>query len=429
MFDILRNKIKGFTDRLKQKINLEQGQTEKKPKSQEPFLEEQSEKSDISQSPLPEEPPFAESAEPLEEKEEKIPKSEEKILELEKETELLPPEAAEKPPETAEEPSETAEETSEIKEIEKKELDRLKVEDKREIKAAVSATSKIKSFFSSQIALSEKDLDNLLYDFELALLESDVDQDTSTFLCGKIKKELLGKKIPKGKDFDNFIKQEIKKVFAESITVEHQNIISLIKTKTDKPFVILFLGPNGAGKSTSMAKLTNILQKKNFSVIWSASDTFRAAAIEQLEKHAERLNVRLIKHKYGSDPAAVAFDAVNAAKAKKIDVVLIDSAGRQDTNQNLMEELKKIVRVIKPDLKIFVGEALSGRSLLEQAKVFDKELNIDGFVLTKIDTDTKGGTSISLLHTIKKPIFYVGIGQGYDDLIEFNSDFIVNRIV
>ncbi|MEK6972731.1 MAG: signal recognition particle-docking protein FtsY [archaeon] len=401
MFDILKNKIKGFTDKLKQKIGAE-------PQAEKVQAEEkQADAEIIEKSPLPEET-FAE--EPIEEKP----------------AELEEPESLEKPA------AEPAKETQKITEVQKNgsiDLEKLKVDDKREIKASVSATSQLKSFFSSHIVISEKDIDELLYDFELALLESDVDQDTATFLCEKIKKELVGKKIPKGKEFDNFIKQEIKNVFAESICVEHQNILSLIKNKTEKPFVILFLGPNGAGKSTSMAKLTNLLQKNNLSVIWSASDTFRAAAIEQLEKHAERLNVRLVKHKYGSDPAAVAFDAVSSAKAKKIDLVLIDSAGRQDTNQNLMEELKKIVRVIKPDLKIFVGEALSGRSLLEQAKVFDKELSIDGFILTKIDTDTKGGTSISLLHTLKKPIFYIGIGQGYDDLLEFSNEFIVDRIV
>ena len=196
-----------------------------------------------------------------------------------------------------------------------------------------------------------------------------------------------------------------------------------------KPFVILVLGPNGAGKTTTIAKLVHLFKQKKKTIILSASDTFRAASIEQLEKHSTALGVRMVKHNYGSDPSAVAFDAVQAAKASHTDIVLIDSAGRQDTNKNLMNELKKMEKVIKPDLKIYVAEAFSGNALIEQASQFNEWIGIDGFILTKIDTDAKGGTAISLLYKLKKPIIFVGTGQKYEDLIEFHSNYIIDRVI
>ena len=161
----------------------------------------------------------------------------------------------------------------------------------------------------------------------------------------------------------------------------------------------------------------------------AAADTFRAASIEQISHHGDKLGIKVIKHDYGSDPAAVAFDAIKAAEAGKADVVMIDSAGRQETNKNLMEELKKIIRVAKPDMKIFVGEALAGKVLLESAEKWDEEVGIDAFILAKIDTDTKGGTAISILHKMKKPVLYIGTGQGYEDLLEFRPDYIIDRVV
>ncbi len=137
----------------------------------------------------------------------------------------------------------------------------------------------------------------------------------------------------------------------------------------------------------------------------------------------------MVKHKYGADPAAVAFDAVKAAEANHIDVVMVDSAGRQETNKNLIEELKKIERVLKPDFKIFIGEAFAGKGLLEQARAFDEALSIDGFILTKIDTDAKGGTVLSLLCELKKPVLFIGTGQSYEDLVPFTPQYIIDRIV
>lgn len=275
--------------------------------------------------------------------------------------------------------------------------------------------------------LKESDLAELLEELELSLLEADVEQDTAAEICAEIKKELAGKKIATGKQLNELVKEEIKKILQKMMGVEKIDLNSRMQKK--KPFVMLFLGPNGAGKTTTIAKLTFLLQSRGKSVIWAAADTFRAASIEQLEKHSEKLKVRVIKHNYGADPAAVAFDAVKAAEAGKIDVVLIDSAGRQETNRNLMEELKKIVRVAKPDLKIYVGESFTGQALLQQASEFNEALGLDGFVLTKIDCDVKGGTTISLLYKLKKPILFVGTGQEYRDLQEFDSEFVLGKII
>ncbi|MBI4053660.1 MAG: signal recognition particle-docking protein FtsY [Candidatus Diapherotrites archaeon] len=298
----------------------------------------------------------------------------------------------------------------------------------RELQAKVSLGGKLKSFFTGTVTVSEKEISGLLEDLELALLEADVEPDTAERVCAGIKKELSGKKID-GNRFEEAIKAEIRKSLLETMAAESIDICAMAKSKAEKPFVILFLGPNGAGKTTTIAKIAHYLKKRGLESILAASDTFRAASIEQIGVHAERLGLRVVKHNYGSDPAAVAFDAVQAAKAKGIPVVLVDSAGRQETNKNLMKEIEKIVRVVKPDLKLFVGEALAGHSLIEQAREFDKTVGLDGFVLTKIDTDAKGGTTISLIYNLKKPVVFIGTGQGYDDMLEFRPEFIVDRAV
>ena len=299
--------------------------------------------------------------------------------------------------------------------------------EKREIKPELKAPSKIKAVFRKEIALKESDITDMLFELELSLLEADVNEGTAKHFCEEIKKRLLADKIP-AKDIESFVKERIKEILRELMQTEQIDLISMIKS-SEKPFKILFLGPNGAGKTTTIAKLTVLLREQGLSSIWAASDTFRAASIEQLEEHAKKLGVRLVKHSYGADPAAVAFDAISAAKSSGIDVVMIDTAGRQETNRNLIEELKKIARVVNPDLKIFVGEAFAGKNLVEQAKQFDDAIGIDAFVITKLDTDAKGGTMLSLLHEIKKPVVFIGTGQAYKDLQRFNIDEILERIV
>jgi fused signal recognition particle receptor len=301
-------------------------------------------------------------------------------------------------------------------------------EDKRELKASIGAGGKIKGLIFGGVEIGEKDIAGLLEELELSLIESDVEQDAAREIVKQIRISLIGKKVS-SKGLDEYLSGEIKRILTEMMATEQINVLESAKKKEQKPYRILMLGPNGAGKTTSIAKLTRYFQKNNMSCIWAAGDTFRAAAIDQLEEHAKRLNVRMIKQQYGADPAAVAFDAIRAAEASKTDVVIIDSAGRQETNKNLMEELKKMERVAKPDLKIYVGEAYAGQGLLDQASEFNEAIGIDGFILTKIDTDAKGGTTISLLYKLKKPILFVGTGQGYDDLREFSPEFILKRII
>ncbi len=309
------------------------------------------------------------------------------------------------------------------RDIEVKKVD----EDKRELRARVGKTGRLKGFFSGKVEIHEGDVTELLEELELSLLESDVEQDAAQEITTKIKERIVGQKLSI-KNLDNFLKELIKEILEEMMTTQKINLLEEIK-KAKKPYKILMLGPNGAGKTTSIAKLTYYFQKNKLTSIWAASDTFRSGAIDQLQEHADKLNVKVIKQNYGADPAAVAFDAVKSAEANKIDVVLIDSAGRQETNKNLMEELKKIERVARPNLKIYVGEAYTGQGLIDMAKEFDEMVGIDGFILTKMDTDAKGGTTISLLYTLKKPILYIGTGQEYTDFEEFTPKYIINRII
>ena len=202
------------------------------------------------------------------------------------------------------------------------------------------------------------------------------------------------------------------------------------RVKTKKPFVILFIGPNGSGKTTTLAKISHYLKKSGLKSVISASDTFRAAAIHQVVEHGEKLGVRVIKHDYGADPSAVAFDAIEHAKANEIDVVLVDTAGRQETNYNLVREMEKINRVVKPDLKIFVGEAIAGHALIEQVKKMGEAVNgLDGIILTKLDCDAKGGASLSVAHEAKVPVLFICTGQKYEHFQLFDCEWFVERML
>ena len=195
-----------------------------------------------------------------------------------------------------------------------------------------------------------------------------------------------------------------------------------------KPTVIMFIGINGTGKTTAIAKIANRLKQEERSVVLAACDTFRAGAIEQLSIHADKLNVKIVKSVQDADPASVAYDAIEHARSKMKDVVLIDTAGRMQTNNNLIAEMKKIVKVAKPDLKIFVGDSLAGNDAVEQAKVFDEAVGIDAIILTKIDTDAKGGAALSIAKTIGKPIAFVCDGQEYEDIEKFDADWMLERL-
>ena len=206
------------------------------------------------------------------------------------------------------------------------------------------------------------------------------------------------------------------------------DLLSQINLNKKKPFIICFVGINGSGKTTTIAKVAHLLQGKGKSVLLAAADTFRAAAIDQLEEHAQKLGVKLIKHDYGSDAAAVAFDAIKHAQAKNIDVVLIDTAGRLHSNVNLVDEMKKIIRIAKPDIKIFVGESITGNDCVEQAMQFNEAIGIDGIILSKADIDEKGGAALSVSYVTQKPIFFIGTGQGYKDLKAFDPKLVMESL-
>jgi fused signal recognition particle receptor len=307
-------------------------------------------------------------------------------------------------------------------------LERKAYSDKKEIAPKIGIGTTLKSIFSSEITIGESEVADLLSELELSLLEADVAYDVSLEVSSQLKSKLVGMKVPKGKVEEN-TRQAIQGVLASVMQSDRKfDLVERVRM-LPKPAKILFVGPNGAGKTTTMAKIAHMLLQGGFTAVFSASDTFRAAAIEQTEVHAGRLGIKVVKSKYGADPASVAFDAVNFARTHNIDVVLIDSAGRQDTNSNLLDELKKINRVAKPDIKIYIGESISGNSLIDQVKAFDEAIGMDGAILTKIDCDAKGGTALSLTHSTGIPILYLGIGQAYADLIPFEPAKIAHEIM
>jgi fused signal recognition particle receptor len=295
------------------------------------------------------------------------------------------------------------------------------------LRSALKALSKA----ITERTLDEKEVDKLLWDFKVALMESDVAYEVVEELTSRLKGEIVGTKIQRSMNSSDYIKERLMNVVKEIFSGAKQfDMIDMIKKKntTGEPFIILFLGVNGTGKTTTIAKSANLLKKSGFSVILACSDTHRAGAIEQLTEHADRLSVKVISQKYGADPAAVARDAVLHAKSRKIDVVLIDTAGRMQTSKNLMEEMAKITRVVNPDLKIFVGDALAGNDAVSQAKEFQEFTNFDAAILTKTDADVKGGAALSIAYVTGKPIIYLGTGQGYDDLVAFNVDSFVSSL-
>ena len=279
----------------------------------------------------------------------------------------------------------------------------------------------------SGAVIREKHLDNVLWEMELALLESDVAMEALEEMKAIIKKRLVGLRVENRAAITPTIEKALKASLVELLsktTFDPQTLLD----KRDQPLVIAFVGVNGTGKTTTIARITDWLQQNGKSVVLAASDTFRAGAIEQLELHAQRLGCKFIKHQAGGDPAAVAFDAVEHAKAKHRDIVMIDTAGRMQTNSNLMDEMKKIKRVAKPDLIMFVGDSLAGNDAIDQAKKFHEAVGIDAVVLTKLDVDAKGGAALSISSAIGQPIAFVGIGQDYGDIMPFDATWIVERI-
>jgi fused signal recognition particle receptor len=276
--------------------------------------------------------------------------------------------------------------------------------------------------------IDPKKLDIVLYDLEMALLESDVAFPVAKAIVDRLATDLAGRRMDRRvaleEGVERVLREAVESVLRGADSFDFWRFIE----ETPKPVVLLFVGVNGTGKTTAIAKIAHLMQQRGYDVVLAAADTFRAGAIEQLERHAERLGAKLIKHKAGSDPAAVAYDAVAHAKARGKDVVLIDTAGRMQTNRNLMDQMRKIKRVASPHLTIFVGDALAGNDAVDQARTFEEAVGFDAAILCKIDADAKGGAALSIAHTVGRPVVFVGTGQGYEDLLPFDPKWMTSRL-
>ena len=280
--------------------------------------------------------------------------------------------------------------------------------------------------------LKAKQLQLILSDFKLSLVENDVAFPVAERICDEMERRLDGVEVKRLEGRKEVVRENLREVLLEILnTGEKIDLLKMVKEKqkSGEPLVIAFVGINGTGKTTSIAKIAKLFMKKDFTVVLACSDTYRAGSIEQLEEHAKRLGVRIIKHSYGADPAAVAFDAIKHAEAHGVNVVLIDTAGRIQTDKNLMNELAKVKRVVNPDLTLLVVDALTGNDAVMQAEEFNKSIGIDGTILTKVDADVKGGSALSVAYATNKPILFIGVGQTYADLQPFNPEQFTQMIL
>ncbi|MBT4577008.1 signal recognition particle-docking protein FtsY [Candidatus Woesearchaeota archaeon] len=285
---------------------------------------------------------------------------------------------------------------------------------------------KIKHSFSTK-KINDSKFDELFFELEMALLENNVALEVIDKIKKDLKEDIVDKPIKRG-EISKKILESLRSSIESLFDVGTIDILQEVKKKLDKPYVICFIGVNGAGKTTTIAKFANMLKNEKLNVLMVAGDTWRAASIQQLEEHGSKLKVKVIKHNYGSDPAAVAFDGIKSARANNIDVVLIDTAGRQHSNKDLMRELEKIIRIAKPDLNIFVGESTTGNDCVLQVQQFGDVVEVSGIILTKADVDEKGGAAVSMGYVTGKPILFLGKGQGYEDLEVFDKQSVMDSL-
>ncbi len=407
MFKFLRNKLKKFEDRLEAELQTELEKETKK-------VEEKQEKK-IAEKPLEAPKPIVK------------PAVEEPRMEIAK------PKIEEPPQKKIEKPIKKPEERAEQeKQRRKDEIDKQIEESiETELQHILRTRKSIEEIVKTEDArpsrgISEEKIDELLWDLEVGLLESDVAYSVIESIKKDIKEELKHVSFERSK-IEELVESVLRNAISHVLKSNEINFNEFIE-KGKKPVVIMFVGVNGSGKTLSIAKIAYMLKKQGKTCVMAAGDTFRAGAIEQLEIHANNLDVKLIKHGPGADPAAVAYDAIEHAKAKHKDVVLLDTAGRMQTNVNLMDEMAKIKRVAKPSMILFVGDALSGNDAVEQAKRFNEIVGIDGVILTKVDTDAKGGSALSVAYTIGKPLLFIGVGQKYEDQIPFDAQWMLDNI-
>jgi fused signal recognition particle receptor len=413
MFGFLKDKIKKAIQSISEKIEKKE---EPKEEIQQPIIgekpveikEEVKIEESVVEKPveIKEEVPEEKIKEAIEEKEIEEAKIEEPKIIEEIESEIKPEVEIEK---------------KEIKEVSK--IEKPKEEKKGFFKRIVEKIVKpvVKKVVEKK--LSEEDVMPILAEMETGMIEADVAYDVAEKIKNDLKNDLVNQPIRRGTE-NEIIVSSLRKSLLGILSVPDIDLVSANK----KPYLITFLGFNGSGKTTSLAKVGSWLKESNKTCVFAAADTFRAGAEEQLEEHAKKIGVKVIKHKYGADPAAVIFDAVEHAKANGIDFVLADTAGRAHTNKNLMDQMEKIVRVNKPDLKILVIDSLTGNDALIQAKMFN-EIGVDGLIFTKVDVNEKGGAILSVTYELKKPILFLGLGQEYKDFEKFDKEKFVNLLL
>jgi fused signal recognition particle receptor len=280
--------------------------------------------------------------------------------------------------------------------------------------------------------LKAENLNPILSEFKMSLVENDVAFPVAEKISNDLEKRLVGVQVKRLDDRKKIVEENLRQVLLEVMLTD--KTIDLLKMADEKrkkkePFILMFVGINGTGKTTTIAKVAQFLRDKGYSVVLAGADTYRAGSIEQLEEHGKRLGIRVIKSNYGGDPAAVAYDTVNHAKSHGINIVLIDTAGRMQTNQNLMNELVKVKRVVSPDLTVLTIDSLIGNDAVMQAEEFNKAVGVDATILTKVDADVKGGSALSVTYVTQKPILFIGVGQTYKDLELFNPEKFVNMIL
>ncbi len=429
MFNFLKNKLKQWLGKSKEKIQetaeivetpeveVKEKQIKEKTKKQKKKKQKQIQKEQIIEE-FPEVKPKESAIEIEQEIEQGITEKDKKEIIKEEEREIKK--------ELEEDIKEQEKEEEQEKEFAKRTAPTIEELKEKQIEKK-GFFARIKEKFTYK--LTQDKFNDIFEDLEMLLLENNVAYEAVEDIKKKLGQRLIGKEISKS-NLEEEIKKELKSSLNE-ILIDPDDPLDVIKQKkkNHEPFVILFFGINGTGKTTSIAKIAHLLTKNKISVVLAAADTFRAASIEQIQIHADKLGVKLIKQDYGADPAAVGFDAIKYAKNHKIDAVLIDTAGRMHTRDNLISEMEKIVRVTNPDLKIFVAESIAGNDATEQAKTFNEAIEIDGSILSKTDVDEKGGTIISVSHATHKPIFYLGTGQGYEDLKLFNKEKFIDDLL
>ena len=322
-----------------------------------------------------------------------------------------------------------------IQSTQSKPIDRMKTTTGRELVPIVKEfeidLSEAKVNKGGQIIRGGPILDEILFELEEELLQSDMGHSAVMEAINTLKANLIGSRIDTRIGLESIVEKIVRKSLQNLLEAGYWDFDRTIHSfvTEDTPVSIMIVGVNGTGKTTTTAKIAHRLKEQGYSVVLAAADTFRAGAIDQLAAHADMIGVRCIKSQRGGDSAAVSRDAIESAKAKGDDIVIIDTAGRMQNKTNLMEELRKVHRITQPHLVIFVADALAGNDAVTQAKEFQRILNFDGVTLCKLDTDAKGGAALSIAHATGRPIVLAGVGQGYEDLKDFDPEWFLDSIL